>query len=384
MNHRLCVLIVVGVLVTAAVGPVTAATGSDLASVGPTADTGVQTCTFPVTMTDATGTDVTVRGEPSRVVVLWASAAQTMWDIGAKGKVVGAPVNRYASYLDGIEERTDVSGDSPGTIDVEQVVNLTPDLVLAPNIIPNETVRKLRDAGLTVYKFRAATSIQAVYAKTNRTGRLVGACDGAAARVAWMQDRLATVRKAVQNEPTPTVLFSMGGGFTAGTGTFIDEMITTAGGENVAAAANVTGYAKLSDEVVVQQDPHWIIQNGPVGTVPATPAYNGTYAVQHDQVFTVNPNYVSQPGPRIVYPIVSIAKHLHPKAYTAANASTTTTRTAESSATTSTTTTTESGGTTESTSTATGGTTTGGQPGFGPSIAVLSLVGGALLAERRR
>jgi iron complex transport system substrate-binding protein len=59
-------------------------------------------CSFPVSKVDATGTTVSLNKEPERVVTLSPSAAQIMWEIGAKEKVVG--VTQYASYLKGADE----------------------------------------------------------------------------------------------------------------------------------------------------------------------------------------------------------------------------------------------------------------------------------------
>ncbi|USZ75913.1 PGF-CTERM-anchored ABC transporter substrate-binding protein [Halorussus vallis] len=345
----------------------TGATGS-AASVAGTAATLQTNCSFPVTETDATGTEVTVEQKPERVTTLGPSAAQTMWEIGGKAQVVG--VTQYADYLDGAQSRTNVSAAGQGFVNVEKVVGTNPDLVLAPNIIPNETVRKLRDAGLTVYRFEDAASVEDIYAKTNLTGRLTGNCAGAAETVSWMQDRIGTVREAVEGEPKPRVLISQGGGWTAGNGTFLGNLVELAGGTNVAAEANVSGYQKISGEVVVKQNPEYIVQVGQFGVYPKTDAYNATDAVKQGNVVTIDDNYASQPAPRVVYPIVKMAKAFHPEAYAAANATTTASGTTAAAM-------------NESTETATAGGAAGSIPGFGVGAALAALSGAALLAGRR-
>jgi iron complex transport system substrate-binding protein len=280
-----------------------------------------QSCSFPYTTTDATGAEVTVESPPGRIVALGASSAQTLWEIGAKGQVVGMPVQPYTAYLDGSENRTPIMNEGGFTVNVEQVVGLEPDLVLAPNIIPEDTVVRLREAGLTVYRFEAARSIEDVYEKTRLTGRLTNRCAGAESTVDWMQGRIDVVRQAVEGEDRPRVVFPLGGGFIAPEGSFVDDMLTTAGGENIAARANVTTYQQVSAEVIVEQDPEWIVRPS---TLPEseirTAAYNQTTAVREDQIVVVDANLANQPAPRIVYPIQTIAKALHPEAYAAANA----------------------------------------------------------------
>jgi iron complex transport system substrate-binding protein len=329
-----------------------------------------ETCSFPVTKTDATGTEVTMEEEPNRIVTLSPSAAQTMWKIGGKDKVVG--VSKYAAYLDGAGAKGNVSGAGQTMVVAEKVVSLEPDLVLAPNVISDEAVEKLRSAGLTVYKFREAKSIDDIYAKTELTGRLTGECGGAKETVSWMKDRIDTVHRAVEGEDSPKVLYVLGGGYTAGNGTFIDTVIAQAGGTNVAAEAGISGYQQISNEVVVEQQPEWFIISGGMN-VPD--AYGDTPAAKENNTVALNPNYVNQPAPQIVTPITKLAKTLHPEAYAQANVTTTTADTSETST---------DGSDSKTTTTTNAATTTqsSGQPGFGVPLAVVAVALIGLLTRR--
>jgi iron complex transport system substrate-binding protein len=369
-------------LVATVSGAVSAADGGVTApdTTAPGAADAQTTCQFPLSSTDATGTNVTVSAEPERVVTLSPSAAQTMWEIGGREKVVG--VTQYASYLEGAGERTNVSAAGNAFVDTETVVSLQPDLVLAPNVIPNETVSKLREAGLTVYRFRAASSIGDIREKTLLMGRLTGECEGAEETVGWMDERLATVEAATEGEDRPRVLYVFFG-YTAGEGTFSDTVITTAGGRNVAAEANITGFRQISSEVVVQRNPQWIVVNDGATQVPQTDAYNSTTAVQQDQIVVVQEAHISQPAPRIVEAVVTVTRALHPDAYERAVENETATETTPAETTT-TAPTTEPAEATATPGTADAGTgTTGAEaPGFGVGVAALALVATGLLARR--
>lgn len=273
---------------------------------------GTVDCEYPVSSTDATGAEVTIDEEPERVVALGPSAAQTMWEIGAQDKVVGMPVGQYTSYLNGSESKTDVVDDQLQPVR-EEVVGLNPDLVLAPNIISNDTVDNLRSAGLTVYRFEAATSFDDVNAKTELTGQLVGEFESAAAVSAETQGTVTAVENAVDGEDRPRVYYPLGGGFTAGSNTFIDNIISSAGADNIA-AESIDGYASISAEVVAERDPQWlIIQEG--FAVPANEGVNDTTAIREDQIVRVNPNYINQPGPRTARVLQTLAETFHPEAY---------------------------------------------------------------------
>ncbi|MFB9808828.1 ABC transporter substrate-binding protein [Haladaptatus pallidirubidus] len=226
-------------------------------------------------------------------------------------------------------------------------------------------MKKLRDAGVTVYAYRSSTSIEDVYRDTTVTGTLVGECDGAEKTVSWMKDRIGTVRQAVEGEQRPDVLYLFYG-YTSGEGTFINEIIRTAGGNNVATKVGVSGYKQISKEVVVKQDPDWIILNEQDPAVPEEAGYRNLTAVRENQTIVVPIEYMNQPAPRVVYAITNLTKRFHPDAYAAANATTaeTTTKTTISPV--------ENEETTKSE----------GQAGFSVTSAVVGMVG-ALLCIRR-
>jgi iron complex transport system substrate-binding protein len=376
-------LVAVVLVVLAAVAPAAAAgpaaTGATPATTAdvPHATTGQQfsqeQCPFPVTVTDATGTEVTVDAEPERVVTLSPSAAQTMWAVGAREKVVG--VTQFAAYLEGADERVNVSGPGQTPVSTEKVVGADPDLVLAPNVVSDETVTKLRESGLTVYKAPFATSLDDVVEKTRTIGRLAGACEGAAERVAAMQSELDRVERAIEGEDRPRVLYTSFG-FTAGEGTFIDAVITAAGGTNVAAEANATGYKQISAETVVAEDPEWLLLASSSPQPPRTDAYNSTTAVREGNVVVVDTNYLSQPAPRVIRPVRTLAQALHPEAYAQANETgTTATPTATER--------TEPTPTPSPTAAVDDTPAETTSPGFGPVAAVAALLAAALLARRR-
>jgi iron complex transport system substrate-binding protein len=344
------------------------------------ASTAQEDCSFPVTETDATGTEVTVEEAPQRVVVLQASAAQVMWEVGAEEAVVGMPVKSYTAYLEGSEERTDVLAED-GSVRREIVVGLEPDLVLAPNVVPNETVEQLRSDGLTVYKSGFGKSLEDIYAKTSLYGRMVGQCEQAEQTVSQMRTRVETVREAVAGEERPRVLYEFYN-FTAGNGTFVHEILETAGGDNVAANAGIEGYARISEEVVADRDPEWVVVPSDA-PLPSGEPYESTTAYRQNQTLTVNANYMNQPAPRVVRPMTKLTRAFHPEAYAAANATATPTPTPTAMPTG-----TEPGGTG---STGTKPATPGGeasgtsQPGFGlPAVLAALAALAAILVGRRR
>ena len=336
-------------------------------------------CSFPFTATDATGTDVTIEEPPEAVTTLGPSAAQTMWELEAEAQVVG--VDQYSLYLDGAESKTNVSAAGFG-YSTEAVVGTEADLVLAANIVSNETVEQLRTAGMTVYKFEAATSIEDVREKTTRFGALTGNCAEAARTNAWMIENVETAREATSDAERPRVLVPQGSGFVVGGETFVDAIVTASGGENVA-AKNYTQYPKLSDEVILELDPEtlvlqpWMAMTGLAQQEP----YASTTAGENNATVVVQGTYLNQPAPRsVVYATQNLTQAFHPDAaasveWTARSEVTLETETATS---------TETETQTEAVSdTITEPTTSTDAPGFGIGAVVAALAAVSLLLARR-
>ena len=334
---------------------------SKAAAATPQTGGGDETCSFPLSMTDATGQTVTLESPPERIVTTNPSAAQTLWELGERDRVVG--VTQYASYLEGTTNRTNVSAAGLG-VSVEQVVGTNPDLVMAPNASADQ-VESLREAGLTVYHFPEATSVADIAAKTTTTGRLVGACAAAADANAEMRAAVDATRNRTAGIDRPAALYPLGGGFVAGGDTFITAVMEIGGLENV--AAEYAGYPQLSDEVVLQADPEVLVVTDPDAPILETEPYASTTAGQTARVVVVEVQWMNQPAPRsVVEATATIADTVTESETTASGSDNVSSDTTDGEA--------------DSTASETGATA----PGFGVPVAVLAVLLGLLGATRRR
>ena len=298
----LCVSVLAGTAgVTAAAQPAGNAFAIEPAGQGTTTTAAIggnstsDTCSYPVTLTDATGTEITLTERPGRITTTNPSAAQTLWELGAKDRVVG--VTQFASYLNGSESKANVSASGLG-VSTERVVNTTPDLVLAPNASAGD-VEGLRNANLTVYHFPAATSVDDVATKTETIGRLVGECAAAESVNQDMHDAVNETREQTADLDRPKALYPLGGGFVAGDETFINEIMQVGGVDNVAAAEG-DGYPQLSDEVIISTDPEVLLVTDPDAPIVGQQPYASTTAGEENNTIVLDVNDLNQPAPRSV------------------------------------------------------------------------------------
>jgi iron complex transport system substrate-binding protein len=135
--------------------------------------------------------------------------------------------------------------------------------------------------------------------------------------VCELQARVDAVTDAVAGAPRPRVFFELSPDlYTAGPGSFVDDLISRAGGDNVAAGAAEL-WPQLSAEAVVSADPEVILladhEAGITAEqVAARPGWQQMSAVQQGRIVSLNADLVARPGPRVVDGLEAIAAALHP------------------------------------------------------------------------
>ncbi|WP_126664654.1 PGF-CTERM-anchored ABC transporter substrate-binding protein [Haloterrigena salifodinae] len=317
MRQKIAVL-AAAVLVLSLLAPAAAGSSGSGTATTTAAEATQAECEYPLEVTDATGETITLEEPPESVVALQPSDARTVFEIGAEDRLVGVPDNPGVSDLetDGIESVTDGY-----EIQHETVIDLDPDIVLAANTTFDSDIQTLRDAGLTVYQFDEARSIDDVRENTNRTGALTGECAGAAESVQWMDDRLEIVTETLEGTDRPLAYYPMGAdGTTPGTDSFIHDVLTTAGVEDLSEEASGTFYPKLSEETIVEEDPEWIIYPDDSDEPRMPDVAEATTAYQSGNLVAVDANQISQPTPQVIYPLLEIVGEVHPEAYAEASA----------------------------------------------------------------
>lgn len=268
---------------------------------------------FPVTLQDKSGTDVKIAKKPTRIVSIIPNTTEIAFAIGAGNEIVG--VSNYDNYPAGVAKKQKV-GDLK--VNREKVVALNPDLVLADSS-NGEAINTLRKAGLTVL-VTEAKNIDEVYKSIGLIGQATGHTGEADKLVHTMQADVRAVQekvKAIPDEKKPKVWVEVDPSlFTAGKGTFIDDMITLAGGKNI--AADVEGWKQLSEEKVLERNPDVILNTYGYYDKEATakilkrPTWQHVKAIQAKRVQALDSDVVTRPGPRITQGLQEVARALHP------------------------------------------------------------------------
>lgn len=272
-----------------------------------------QATVYPLTVKDATGTELTFAAAPQKIVTLLPSETEAVYAIGAGEQVVG--VDDYSNYPEAAAAKEKVGGMEAN---IEKIVSLKPDLVLASSSMSKPVIDKLRALKLTVYASDPKT-YDAVIDKITQIGTILDHAKQAAEVTQHMQEVRKQVTDAVKDAPKPNVYLEFSPGWTVGKGEFLDELLTIAGGNNI---STKPGWYEIDPEAVLKANPDVIIyasmtvkegeKNPILAAIETRPGWNTTKAITNKQLFEVDQDPLVRVGPRLAEGLLEIAKKLHP------------------------------------------------------------------------
>jgi len=279
---------------------------------------------FPVTVVDDFGRNVTISEVPERIVSLAPSNTEILFALGLGSRVVG--VTKFCDYPPEVLERVE-KGDIAvigGFADpsIERIVALNPDLVLAASTLQEGVVKDLEEKGITIIALNPR-KVDQILADIRLVGEVSGKLEEAQNLTGRMRGVIDAVVSEVENVTyRPRVYYEVWYEplYTIGPETWQSELIEMAGGVNVFADAKET-YPIVSAEAVIERDPEIIIV--PVGYMGGVkkedfekrPGWSAISAVKNGRIYEIEENTVVRSGPRIVQGLQQLAKFIHPEVF---------------------------------------------------------------------
>lgn len=273
-----------------------------------------------LSFTDGLGREVTLIAPAQRIVALAPSLTEFVFAVGAGEQLVGRD-----ELSDFPAEAADVAsiGSTFGSVNTEAILALKPDLVLAAEINTPEQVQELESLGLTVYYLSNPLTYDELYEQVRLFGQLTGHEDEATALAESLATRVKAVESAVANATEkPTVFYEIDGTdpakpWTTGPGTFMNTMISMAGGVNIGGVLS-DPFAQISVEEIVAQDPNIILLGDTlygvtIESIAERAGWGDLSAVKEGNIYAFDDNLASRPSPRMVDGLEELLKILHPE-----------------------------------------------------------------------
>ena len=270
-------------------------------------------------MTCVTACDGGVRqaaGGPMRIVSLVPSMTETLFALGAGPEVVG--VSQYCDYPPEVTKLPKV-GDFIAP-NLEAIVALRPTLVVGTSTASDQRqIDALSALGIPALMVND-DSVEEVEGNIITIGDRIGRHAEAARLLAKIKAQIAAVEEQLRGTKRVSVLMIVGHDplVAVGRGTYLDELVTLAHGENIGEATDQT-WPRLSLEYLMAVGPEVILdgQMGSEGAVPSTfwARYPSIPAVRDDRVCGYPIDLMLHPGPRIAMALETIARLIHPEAF---------------------------------------------------------------------
>ncbi|URN93533.1 MAG: ABC transporter substrate-binding protein [Candidatus Pristimantibacillus lignocellulolyticus] len=269
---------------------------------------------YPITLTDATNTEVTLTESPKAIVSIVPSETEILFAIGLGDNVVG--VDEYSNYP---AATADIEKVGDFITNIEAVMALQPDIVLASSGMNGEAITKLREQGVLVYASNPATYDEVV-AHINQLGVLLDAQTQAGEVTAEMNKVKEDIVAKVANVDPRKVYLEFDAGYTMGSGTFLDDLVTIAGGINV--VNSQPGWFEVDAEAVITENPAVIIypdfgeeQSSILAGIQARPGWDAIDAVKNNEMVMVTNDPLVRVGPRVAQGLSEIAAAIHPELF---------------------------------------------------------------------
>ena len=287
------------------------------ASPSPSAEPSASAAAFPVTLTDFLGTQLEIPEEPQSIVSLTPAATETLFAIGAGDRVTGK-VEDIANYP---PEAADVPVVATFSgVDVERIVSLEPDLVIAGGNAgtPDQAIEQMRRLELPVLVVYAE-DVDGVFADIELIGDAVGRGEEAADLVASMRAGFDQVEAATSDVERPRVFYETGDQpaiYGVADESFIAAMLELAGGDPITTGSTTTW--EMPQERLVEADPEVILLGDAAygvteESVAGRPGWADLTAVREGEIHPIDDIVVTRPGPRLLEGLHALVAAIHPE-----------------------------------------------------------------------
>ncbi len=266
---------------------------------------------------DARGKTLTFSSPPKRIVSLIPAGTEILFAVGAGDTVVGD--TEYCNYPEAARRVTKIGGFSGKAVNIESIVMLNPDLVVASFEMHQKVMSLLELAGVRCLAMEPH-SIADVVSSIRLVGSISGHTQEAEAVVSLMESRIEAVKRRVVSLPKAKVFWEIWHDplMTAGGATFITETLDAAGGQNVFDDLS-EAWPLVGFEDLLIRSPDWVLssdENGAYVNLEALqrrPGWKALRAVREGHVALVDGDIISRGGPRLADAIEALAAILHPE-----------------------------------------------------------------------
>jgi iron complex transport system substrate-binding protein len=273
---------------------------------------------YPLTVTDASGFELTFDQAPERIVSTSPSETEILFALGLGDKIFG--VSDYDNYPEAALSKPKIGGVvKPNE---EAIIATNADLVVGGISMPDDISVKFRELGMKVYKTEPA-DVEEILTNILQLGVITNTQVKAEEIVAQMREDIRKVTDAVatlKEEDKKKVYLEFAPGWTVGSGEFLDELLKIAGGTNI--AHELAGWNKVNEEKIIQDNPDVILYAADLvdydsgkpleEIIKNRSGWDKIKAIQDGSLTAINGDILTRPGPRITEGLLIMVEGIYP------------------------------------------------------------------------
>ncbi len=236
--------------------------------------------------------NIKIKQDNKRIISVSPQVTEILCDLGCMDRLVAR--TDFCLYPQNVTKVQSIGGITDAN--VEMIISLRPDIVITSSIFPKKLVTILENASLPVVSFKEGSKIEDMYKVmtilgdlTNRQSQadsLINICKKRLAKVSSKCDSIIKIKQVERPKVYYVVGFGVGGDFSAGENTYIHEIFTLAGGDNIAKSTKNWSFNK--EELFKNQPDYIFVRKADMEKFKNTSPYSELKAVKANKVFGID------------------------------------------------------------------------------------------------
>ncbi len=267
-----------------------------------TSSSGAANTAYPLSITDDLGNNVTIDAKPLKIISTSPAVTEILFALGLDDEIVG--VSSSCDYPQAAKSKPhlfDFSGPN-----IESIIQADPDIILSDVAygIPQDTKLLLENSGIKIV-LMTYTSVDDVLDNITLIGKITDKNKEAGILVSQISKDIENVAAKAKKQEPKSVFINIGGYYTPGADTFINDLITTLGANNIAESLG-SGWIMISTEKLIEADPNVYIDLSVVnsGDLPTDSIILNLSALKKNKYYSYSyssneTSVLSRPGPRM-------------------------------------------------------------------------------------
>ena len=269
----------------------------------------------PLQFKDEVGREVIFSFPPKRIISLAPNITEILFSLGLDEEIMGVSI--HCNFPEKAKSKVRVG--SYISIDFERIISIKPDLIIATGAgNTRDMVERLGKLGFATYVI-FPKNFNDILQSIGHIGKVVDREKEASALIEGMERQKQRVIELTQGLPRTKVFLQIGEApiVTVGKGSFADDLIRLAGGENIAGREKGM-YPRLGMEEILKKSPEVILISSmnPRGdyqkVIQEWARWKMIPAVKNGRIHLINSDLIDRPSPRIIDGLEEIARLLHP------------------------------------------------------------------------